>query len=1298
MGEKHVDAISTFGPNSWLVEEYYSAYQSDPTSVPESWRNFFNDRYKNDQGHQFDAVVSQAVNAVESIHGDLAPKAIGDPSIPTQRDAVASITPKLASDDSYGTSKLGQITMSAPEKVEIEPEPASLVPKPDSLTTTAPLGTYVPPPDAEIRALRGAGARIVANMTASLQVPTATSVRQIPAKLLEVNRGIVNNHLARSSGEKISFTHVIAYAIVQAIKRYPVMNSVFVASIDQKGTPGVQRSKSINVGIAVDFEKPDGSRSLFVPVIRSAQDMNFLEFLREYEIIIRKVRANKLSPDDFAGATVSVTNPGTIGTEHSVPRLMPGQGVIIGIGAIAFPMGLASADPQVLVSLGVSRTVTLTSTYDHRVIQGAESGLFLAYMHKLLTGEYGFYQEIFDSLSVPYPPVVWQQDSNERDGLDLVKLRKQAMVNQLIDTYRSRGHLMARLDPLAQKSPAMPEELDPAHYGLTVWDLDREFFSGGLAGRQQMTLGVILQVLRDTYCRTVGIEYMFIQDPIQKEWIQERIEGILPKFSTEQKMHILGRLNAAEAFERFLHTRYIGQKRFGLEGAESAIVFLDQVLDRGAGAGLTEAVIGMAHRGRLNVLTNIVGKSYSEIFKEFEGNLDPSSVQGSGDVKYHKGFRGTYKGFNGGEIEVTLSSNPSHLEAVDPVVEGMVRAKQDIIGNRVSFLVLPILIHGDAAFAGQGVVAETLNLSQLGGYRTGGTLHLVINNQVGFTTNPDQARSSRYATDVAKMVQAPILHVNGDDPEAVAWVGALALDYREAFHRDVVVDMVCYRRFGHNEGDEPSYTQPQMYEVIEAKRSVRKLYTESLVARGDISMEDEVRSLDDFLTQLQSALDQTRSSAPPKPTELPKAPAHHVRLEAVDTRIKMDDVFLLGEVLHSWPTGFTVHPKLLRQLNARRDTLANGEVDWALGEALAFGSLVLEGSDVRMTGQDSRRGTFSHRHAALIDYKNGANYISLEHVGELASAKGIDASFGRFMIYDSLLSEYAALGFEYGYSTIRQDALVVWEAQFGDFGNGAQIIIDQFIAAAHDKWDQGSGLVMLLPHGYEGQGPEHSSGRIERFLQICAGENMAVMNLTTAGQYFHMLRAQVKRASVRPVVLFSPKSLLRAKQTRVAVEVLVSGAFAAVIDDPSTTGESAYRSPDEIKRVVLCSGKIFYDAMARSEAVSRGTQAGESCAIVRVEQLYPWPMEEIEAILAKYPNSQEVVWLQEEPENQGAWSFAHSQLHALLREDFQLRHVSRVPSGSPATGSAAMHALEQADLLHRAIDMSIASALEMRSH
>ncbi|MEY2477565.1 MAG: multifunctional 2-oxoglutarate metabolism enzyme, partial [Actinomycetota bacterium] len=663
----------------------------------------------------------------------------------------------------------------------------------------------------------------------------------------------------------------------------------------------------------------------------------------------------------------------------------------------------------------------------------------------------------------------------------------------------------------------------------------------------------------------------------------------------------------------------------------------------------------------------IVGKSLRETFSEFEGSIDPGTIQGSGDVKYHKGATGKYVGRAGAEIPVTLASNPSHLEAVDPVVEGMARAKQDVY-NRAKgtrdYPMLSVLVHGDAAFAGQGVVAETLNLSALKGYRTGGTVHLVINNQVGFTTAPEAARSSVYATDVAKMVQAPIFHVNGDDPEAVVRVAKLAFGFRQAFGKDVVVDMVCYRRFGHNEADEPSYTQPQMYERIERRRSCRKRYTEALVNRGELTLEDAEKALQDFSARLQSALDETRSSAPPKLTALPTGARSTLLPPPVPTGVDKDALDQVASALHEPPDGFTVHPKLAKQLEARAKVYAEGQVDWALGEALAFGTLILEGTDVRLAGQDTRRGTFSHRHSVIVDYKTGEEHVPLM---ELAP------DGGRFFVYDSLLSEYAALGFEYGYSVEHKDALVAWEAQFGDFVNGAQIVIDQFIAAAEDKWDQTSGLVMLLPHGYEGQGPEHSSARMERFLTLCAENNMQVTNVTTAAQYFHLLRRQVRRELRLPLIEFAPKSLLRAKQARSSIEELTDGRFLEVLDDAGVA------DPAAVRRVVFATGKVAHEAIAERD------KRGAPVAVVRVEQLYPWPEEQIASAVARYEHANEIVWLQEEPENMGAWTFVRGRLEKLLGGDYQLDHVSRTESGSPAAGSAAMHGLEQADLMDRAL-------------
>ncbi len=1226
--QRSAPATGAFGPNAWLVEDMYDRFRSDPDSVSASWREFFAD-YR---------------------PAGVAPVATAAPGAPT---VGGSGTPVPAA----GT---------APSVVH---------------------GAVVPAASEAASPLRGAAGRIVANMEASLGVPTATSFRVVPAKLLEVNRTIVNNQLFRTVGGKVSFTHLIGYALVKGLIAVPAMNAAFVADADGKGTPGVIRHRHVGLGLAVDVEKSGGSRTLLVPCIPDADVADFRGFVSAYEEVVRKIHTNKISPDDFAGVTVTLTNPGTLGTVQSVPRLMPGQGLIVGVGALGFPPGFEAADPRTLADLGVGKTVTLTSTYDHRIIQGAESGLFLAHVSECLMGKHAFYDEVFEALDIPYEPVRWEKDVNasvdDGDGGRL-RLIKQVHVQTLINMYRVRGHLIAHLDPLDAEPPELHPELDPLHYGLTIWDLPRQFVTDGLAGKDLSTLDEILGVLRDAYCRTLGVEYMHIQDPQQKRWIQQHCEGMSSMLSSEEQRHILDRLNAAEVFERFLHTRYVGQKRFGLEGAESAIVLLDTILDEAVHEGLHEAVMGMAHRGRLNVLANIVGKSYGEIFEEFEGNLDPDSVQGSGDVKYHKGAQGVFVATSGGSIPVSMASNPSHLEAVDPVVVGMVRAKQDALGGEqgsgprleegtgTPFPVLPILLHGDAAFAGQGVVAETLNLSGLAGYRTGGTIHIVINNQLGFTTAPEAARTSVYPTDVAKMVQAPIFHVNGDDPEACARAARLAFAFRQAFHKDVVIDMVCYRRHGHNEGDDPSYTQPLMYALIDAKRSVRKLYTESLVRRGDISLEEAEQALDDFSARLQAALDETRAEAESVAGVTPVLPAYVVPdlwIPPVETGVDAPVLQRLATEVRSVPEGFVIHPKLARQFEQRDKVVADGEIDWALGEALAFGSLLLEGVNVRVTGQDTRRGTFSQRHAVLVDYVTGEEHVPLA---------GLEA--GRFTIRDSLLSEYACVGFEYGYSVEASNDLVAWEAQFGDFWNGAEIIVDNFLVAAEDKWGQTSGLVLLLPHGYEGQGPEHSSARIERFLTLCARGNLRVTDPTTAAQYFHLLRAQVKTADRKPLIVFTPKSLLRSRLARSPIEAFTSGSFAEVLDDPAAADEGF--DPGGVTRVVLCTGKVAYDALGRKDELG---DAGTGVVVVRVEQLYPWPKTNIQGVLDRYPNATELVWLQEEPENMGAWNFVHSRLHRLLRDTHTLRHVSRAESASPASGSAALHRLEQDDLLSRAI-------------
>lgn len=1195
-------AKGSFGPNAWLVDDLYEQYLADPNSVSATWQSYFADYQRSPL-----------------------------PLVPTVAGPITAVP------------------ASAPTPVSTDP-------------TAAPL--------------RGAAARIVANMTASLGVPTATSVRTVSARLLEINRTAMNESLARTTGAKVSFTHFIAYAMVKALVKIPAMNTTFVEAVDDKGTPGLIRHEHVGMGLAVDVEKSDGTRNLMVPVIRDADTLDFRGFVLAYEEKVRKIHNGQIGADDFVGATVSLTNPGTIGTVQSVPRLMPGQGAIFGVGALNWPAGFEAADPRVLAEMGVGKVMTITSTYDHRIIQGAESGLFLKYVAECLMGEHSFYADAFASMGIPYEPATWGKDHQSASVAgDRESLLKNIRVQELINMYRVRGHLQANLDPLHAEVPVVHPELDLATYGLSIWDLPRTFLVDGLAGATEATLESILATLRAAYCGSLGVEYMHIMDPAQKAWFQQQLEGKKDTPSSEQQARILDRLTAAEVFEKFLHTRYVGQKRFGLEGGESTIVALDAIISASADRGGKDVVIGMAHRGRLNVLANVVGKSYSDIFSEFEGNLDPESVQGSGDVKYHKGAHGVYTAPSGATINVAMASNPSHLEAVNPVVEGIVRAKQDLVlrpsdGTAPheppsAFPGLAILIHGDAAFAGQGIVAETLNLSQLSGYRIGGTIHIVINNQVGFTTAPSSSRSSFYPTDVAKMIQAPILHVNGDDPEACARAASLAFAYREAFQRDVVLDVVCYRRHGHNEGDDPSYTQPLMYRVIDQTPSVRRLYTETLVRRGDLTIDQAEQSLVDFNERLQAVLDEVRTT--PKPV-LTAVPLMDVPVDppAPETGVAKDTLLAIASATASAPAGFTMHPKLERQFAQRATMVEEGFVDWALGEAMAFGSLVLEGTNVRLMGQDSRRGTFSQRHAAFIDNANGAQWVPLDH---LEGAKGF------FTVRDSFLSEYAALGYEYGYSVEAGNALVAWEAQFGDFVNGAEIIIDNFLVAAEDKWGQMANVTMLLPHGYEGQGPEHSSGRLERFLTLCARNNIRIAQPTTAAQYFHLLRSQVLRERRTPLVVFTPKSMLRATATRSPLSDLTGGSFQPVLLDP--VADSA-----TVTRLVLATGKIAHEAMARRDELHG---AADHVAVVRLEQIYPWPDAELDAAFAAYPKTQEVVWLQEEPENMGAWPFVHHQLHRVLRDGHRLTHVARAESASPATGSSLVHAAEQADLLTRAI-------------
>jgi 2-oxoglutarate decarboxylase len=1130
-------------------------------------------------------------------------------------------------------------------------------------------------------------------MESSLGVPTATSIRNIPVKVLEENRRVINNHLVLIGQSKASFTHIIGWALVQAVKQFPRMNSSFVV---QDGTPTRIDREDVNLGLAIDIEKKDGTRSLLVPSIKRANTMDFAQFLKTYNDIVRKARNNALEVSDFEGTTISLTNPGTIGTVASVPRLMNTQGTIIATGQIDFSAEYSASDPAVLADLGISKVMTITSTYDHRIIQGAESGAFLARVHELLLGADGFYDDIYRDLRIPYEPARWAKDRHRlalSGGTTDEIVAREAAALQLINAYRVRGHLIADLDPLEYTVGRHPE-LDPQFYGFTIWDLDREFVCGGLCGKQTGKLRDILDTLRETYCGKIGPEYMHMQETVQKRWLQDRMEPSRNKQPLDgaTKRRILTKLNDAESFERFLHTKYVGHKRFSLEGAESLIPMLDFLFSEAASDGVVEGVIGMAHRGRLNVLANTLGKSYEQIFREFEGDIDPSSREGSGDVKYHLGAEGTHETAQGGTMKLTLASNPSHLEAVDPIIEGMARAKQRLIGDEHRSLVIPVLLHGDAAFAGQGVVAETLNLSQLKGYKTGGTIHVVINNQIGFTTGPEAARSSTYSTDVAKMVQAPIFHVNGDDPEACIRAMKLAYDFRQQFHKDVVIDLVCYRRHGHNEGDEPSLTQPKMYKTIKEHRSVRKIYTEQLLRKGDIDPQEAEEWLSHYQNKLQEAFDRTKEQETPHSTRDPLWTDEDVtgfqNEPSPDTSISKQTLERVRVALTATPESFTPHPKL-KPVLAKRGAMAEGRepMDWGTAEQIAFGSLLLDGFRVRLSGQDVGRGTFSHRHAVIFDSVTGEQYVPLNSLrGEVPPAKPadpvvVDNALSQdteeqraevaFAVYDSLLSEYGVLGFEYGFSVADPGSLVVWEAQFGDFMNGAQIIIDQFISSAEEKWGQHSGLVMSLPHGYEGQGPEHSSARLERFLTLCAEGNMQVIYPTTPAQYFHALRRQMKNNPRKPLIVMNPKSLLRHPMAVSTIDDLMNGRFEPVLHDVATS--------NEVKRVVIASGKVYYDLKQARD------KSSANVAILRLEQFYPFPQALLANALGGYPNATEIVWVQEEPRNMGAWPFLAERLHGLLKAGQTLQYIGRPLAAAPATGSHHRHDEQQKALVDKAI-------------
>jgi multifunctional 2-oxoglutarate metabolism enzyme len=1229
---------SPFGQNEWLVEEMYRKFRDDPSSVDPSWHEFLVD-------YNPEPVADATTNADGQLAASAPVTRVAEPAAPPKPSAPADTPPSASPSVTNGATS----TPVAPAK---------------------PAGPAPAEGDA-FQVLRGAAAAVVKNMSMSLDVPTATSVRAVPAKLMIDNRTVINNQLKRTRGGKISFTHLLGYALVQAVKTFPNMNRHF-AEVD--GKPSAVTPAHINLGIAIDLQGKDGKRSLVVAGIKRCETMQFGQFIAAYEDIVRRARDGKLTAEDFAGVTISLTNPGTIGTVHSVPRLMAGQGAIIGVGAMEYPAEFQGASPERIAELGVGKLVTLTSTYDHRIIQGAESGDFLRTVHELLLSD-AFWDEIFRELGNPYLPVRWRVD-NPDPVVD-----KNPRVIELIAAYRNRGHLMADTDPLRLDNARFRShpDLDVLTHGLTLWDLDRVFKVNGFAGAECKKLRDVLSVLRDAYCRHVGVEYTHILEPEQQQWLQERLEVKHGKPTVAQQKYILSKLNAAEAFETFLQTKYVGQKRFSLEGAEAVIPMMDAAIDQCAEHGLDEVVVGMPHRGRLNVLANIVGKPYSQIFTEFEGNLNPSQAHGSGDVKYHLGATGVYiQMFGDNDIQVSLTANPSHLEAVDPVLEGLVRAKQDLLDKgdtEQGFSVVPMMLHGDAAFAGQGVVAETLNLALLPGYRVGGTIHIIVNNQIGFTTSPEHSKSSEYCTDVAKMVGAPIFHVNGDDPEACDWVARLAVDFRQRFKKDVVIDMLCYRRRGHNEGDDPSMTNPAMYDAIDTKRGVRKSYTEALIGRGDISMKEAEDALRDYQGQLERVFNEVRDLE--KHGALPSESVESDQMIPAGLSTAVDKSLLarIGDAHLALPDGFTTHPRVHPVLEKRREMAYEGKIDWAFAELLALGSLVAEGKLVRLSGQDTRRGTFSQRHSVIIDRDSGAEFTPLQLLA--TNSKG-QLTGGKFLVYDSPLSEFATVGFEYGYTVGNPDAFVMWEAQFGDFVNGAQSIIDEFISSGEAKWGQLSNVVLLLPHGQEGQGPDHTSGRIERFLQLWAEGSMTVAMPSTPSNYFHLLRRHALDGVQRPLIVFTPKSMLRNKAAVSDVKDFTEIKFRSVLEEP--TYEDGIGDRGKVTRVLLTSGKLYYELAAHKAKNNR-----DDVAIVRIEQLAPVPKRRLNETLDRYPGVNEYFWVQEEPANQGAWPRFGLELPELLPDKLiGIKRISRRAMSAPSSGSSKVHAVEQQEIIDEA--------------
>jgi len=1141
------------------------------------------------------------------------------------------------------------------------------------------------------RPLKGGAAILAKYMDESRSIPTATSFRTMTVTIMDARRTEL-----KDAGQRASFTHLIAYAIALAVEQQmPVMAHRFES---EGGKPLRVVDGQVNLGIAVDVEKKDGSRTLMVPVIRDAGRMAFGDFKAAFDDLIARARENGLTADDLTGANISLTNPGGIGTVASVPRLMVGQGTIVATGSIAYPVGLGAIGE----AIGAQKVMTMTSTYDHRVIQGAESGRFLQTVEALLQGEHGFYDGVFSSLGVELGPppaapapslaATAARETPEAGAVDEDLLQAVQAATSLLKAHRTHGHLAARLDPLGA-APEGDPALNPEPLGLTPELMARipaRILRMYVPGS---TLADALPHLHETYCGTIAYEIEHVGSHRQRVWLREHIEsGAFRKpLAPEEQKALLKRLVEVDAFERFMHKAYLGQKQFSVEGIDMTVPMLDELIQLSAAHGGREVVVGMAHRGRLNVLAHNLGRPYETIFAEFEGASTLEAITtipqgGTGDVKYHHGAQGSYELGDGQSILVNLESNPSHLEYVHPVVVGATRAaqttRQGPHAHRDTSSAVPIVLHGDAAFPGQGIVAESLNLQALDGYQVGGTVHLIQNNQVGFTTDPEDSRSTRWASDLAKGYDVPIIHVNADDVAACIAAVRLAFAFREEFGHDVLLDLIGYRRFGHNEADEPAYTQPEMYQKIKNKKRVSEIFSEELVAQGTITS-DEVaaqhqevwdrltRLHQDLKAKIRAADEAGQVEQKTGEYQLDRTPSPEVKTAVSTNRLRS-----LNDELLRVPDGFTVHPKLVKQLERRREALGpDGGIDWAHAESLAFASLLTEGTPIRLTGQDSERGTFSQRHLVLHDAKTGQTVSPIQNLpGALAPME----------LHNSPLSEIACLGFEYGYSAEAPETLVLWEAQFGDFANSAQVIIDQFIVSGLAKWGQSSRLTLLLPHGYEGSGPEHSSGRLERWLALCAEGNMRVANVTTPAQYFHLLRRQARIAKQRPLFLMTPKSLLRLPQATNRIEHLSDTRFYPVLGEPRVV-------EDKVERLILCTGKIYYDLVGHPLR-----EGSERVAVGRIELLYPFPEGQVLELVNRYPNLREVVWAQEEPRNMGARAHMSPRLMQILPGHLAFGYIGRPERASPGEGYPAAHVQEQSRIIRTALDLDLPVTLYPR--